>query len=478
VVLLKLMGMLLHKRLIPLLVGSMLLGSEVQAQVLDSLISPNPGYTVTEIIITGNKKTRREIIERELTFTIGETYAPEVLVKKMEMGQHQLMNTTLFNYVTVAVHEYLGYNVRIEVTVKERWYLFPVPYFRPVDRNLNQWLVEQKGSISRVNYGVKFTYNNATGRNDKLKAWLINGYTKQVSLSYDRLYIDKNLKWGAATSFVYGKNREINYNTVNDKQVFLKDPGVYLRKFASGHFGFSYRPAIRTRHSFGVGFSFEEVSDTVVALNPGYFDNERTRIGYPSIYYTLSYFDLDYIPYPTKGFALQFSVSKNGLNRHINLWQFHVKALGNWQVLPKTFFHLNTYGGIKAPFKQPYFNRRFLGYGDMFMQGYEYYVIDGVAGGYLKSTISRELVNLNIRVPRGKKKEPTYIPFRLFGKVYGNTGYVYNPQQEENSLSNQMLYSGGVGLDIITLYDVVVRLEWSFNQLGQNGLFLHRKTIF
>jgi hypothetical protein len=41
-----------------------------------------------------------------------------------------------------------------------------------------------------------------------------------------------------------------------------------------------------------------------------------------------------------------------------------------------------------------------------------------------------------------------------------------------------MLYSGGLGIDIITFYDVVIKLEWSFNQLGQNGLFLHRKTIF
>ena len=31
----------------------------------------------------------------------------------------------------------------------------------------------------------------------------------------------------------------------------------------------------------------------------------------------------------------------------------------------------------------------FLGYGDVFMQGYEYYVIDGVAGGYLKTTLNQ-----------------------------------------------------------------------------------------
>ena len=131
------------------------------------------------------------------------------------------------------------------------------------------------------------------------------------------------------------------------------------------------------------------------------------------------------------------------------------------------------------PFKQPYYNLRFFGYGDVFMQGYEYYVVDGVAGGYLKTTFTREKLNFNIRIPPVKKgKEAERIPVRIFAKVYGNTGYVHNPQPGDNRLSNKMLYSGGFGIDILTFYDVTFKLEWTFNQLGQNGIFVHRKTIF
>lgn len=71
-----------------------------------------------------------------------------------------------------------------------------------------------------------------------------------------------------------------------------------------------------------------------------------------------------------------------------------------------------------------------------------------------------------------------HIPFAVYGKVFGNSGYVYQPDPGENTLSNTMLWSGGIGIDIVTLYDVTIKLEWSFNSLGQNGLFLHRKTIF
>jgi outer membrane protein assembly factor BamA len=437
-----------------------------------------PAYVVSEIIITGNQKTKPAIIKRELTFHEGETYLPEELTKKMEAGRQQLMNTTLFNQVIIEAKQIDGNNITILVDVRERWYLFPAPYFKPVDRNINQWLVEQKASMDRVNYGVKFKHNNSTGRNDKFRLWLISGYTKQVSFSYDRLYIDEKLKWGAAVGFAWGKNRELNYSTVGDKQVFLRDPDKYVRHFINGHFSISYRPAINTRHTFGVGFSSEQVNDTIVALNPAYFKQGRKRIGYPSFYYNMTWFKLDYIPYPTRGYAAQVAISKNGLNKNINLWQLLIKALVNWQLFPKSYIHFNAYCGLKLPFQQPWFNKRLLGFGDTYLQGYEYHVIDGVAGGYLKTTLSRELIHFRVRMLKGKNREMIALPFRVFGKIYGNTGYVYNPEPGNNQLSNQMLYSGGMGIDIITLYDVVIRLDWSFNQLGQNGLFLHRKTIF
>ena len=55
---------------------------------------------------------------------------------------------------------------------------------------------------------------------------------------------------------------------------------------------------------------------------------------------------------------------------------------------------------------------------------------------------------------------------------------VYNPTPGFNNLNNKMLFSGGVGLDIVTIYDVSIKLDWSFNQLGQNGIYLHRTNNF
>ena len=297
--------------------------------VADSSVAAAARFIVGEIFINGNRKTKASIILREIPFHPGEEYPLQDLVKKFEDARRQLMNTTLFHTVVVAAKSFEGNKIDIVVDVKERWYLFPVPYLKPVDRNLNQWIVEQKASLSRVNYGAKVLYNNATGRNDKFRLWLIAGYTKQFSISYDRLYIDKAMKWGMKFGLSAGKNRELNYNTINDKQVFLKDNDRYIRNFVNTYAELTYRRAIKTRHSFGIAYSTEQVQDTIVTLNPTYFKSGRNRIKFPELYYSMAYYDVDYIPYPTQGYAANVSISKRGFNNTINVWQLHVKGFEN-----------------------------------------------------------------------------------------------------------------------------------------------------
>src|SRR5436190_2662304 len=435
-------------------------------------------FVIRNIFITGNKKTKASIILREIPFKPGDRFQLQELVSKFEDAHKQLMNTTLFHEVTVALKSFEGYNVDILVDVKERWYIFPVPYFKVVDRNLNQWLVEHKASLDRVNYGVKLIYNNVTGYNDKLNIWFMSGYTKQISMNYDRLYFDSRMKWGAKFGFALGKNREVNYNTIDNKEVFLKDTNSFIRSFLRTNFELTYRRAVKTRHRFGIAYTDEKIEDTIVKLNPSYFPSGRNRIRYPELYYTMSFHDVDYIPYPLKGFETEVGFAKKGFNHIVNVWEFNVLTGNYWQIFPKTYLSVNTAANLKLPFKQPFINTRLLGYNQLAMQGYEYYVVDGVAGGCLKTTISKELFKFNIPLSISKRQSINYIPFRIYGKIYGNAGYAYNPQPGPNSLTNRMLYSGGAGIDIVTIYDVNIRLEWSFNQIGQNGLYLHKKTNF
>lgn len=452
--------------------------SLVPEKTINNTETDSKPFTVRRIYISGDRITKESVILREIPFKSGDEYSLSVLVKKFEDARRQLMNTTLFHEVMVTLKSFEGYYVDILVEVRERWYVFPIPYFKLVDRNFNQWLVEQDARLDRINYGIKVFHNNATGNNDKLNIWLMNGYTKQVSVNYDRLYIDKKMKWGTNIGIALGKNREINYNTYNNKQQFFKDTNNFVRSSFRTYAELTYRRAIRTRHRFGISYVQERVTDTIIALNPSYFKNGRDKIAFPELYYTMSYADVDYIPYPLQGYMAEVSFAKRGFNKIMNLWQFSAKASGNWKIADKTFFGTRISGIVKLPFKQPYFNQRLLGYSDFFMQGYEYYVVDGVAGGYIKTSVIRELLNFSFHAKRKRHEEVYRVPFRIYAKAYANAGYMYNPSPGTSNLNNRMLYSGGIGIDIITHYDFTLKLEWSFNQLGQNGLYLQRKSFY
>jgi hypothetical protein len=110
--------------------------------------------------------------------------------------------------------------------------------------------------------------------------------------------------------------------------------------------------------------------------------------------------------------------------------------------------------------------------------GLEYYVTDGVAGIMGRATIRREIFSTTLRTPPNSKKDIT-IPLRFFVKAGQDIGYTYNKTPGNSLLSNKFLYTECVGLDmIIPSYDIVMKFEYSFNQLGESGLFLHVRTDF
>jgi len=432
-------------------------------------------FVVGDIYIEGNKRTKPYIIARELPFKAGDSiYLPD-LVKAFEISRQQLINTSLFNEVIISLKSFRGYVVDINIQVKERWYVFPIPYLKPVDRNLNEWAKQGYG-VDRVNYGFKFTYNNFTGRNDKLKVWLITGYTQQIQFQYDQPYADKSLKHGYRLGFAYSYNREINYATIDNQQVFVDSLRDGIKQW-SAHIDYTYRPGLRTVHSFSVSYTHQQVDPRINDLNPKYYGYQRNEISFPELLYNINYVNVDYKAFPLTGWMADGTILKRGFNSQMNMWQLSGKATKGWQLTKKDFFSWQAVGTLRFPFNQPYINQRMFGYGDMYLRGLENYVIDGSAGLLTRQSYRHQLFRFNIPTYI-KSKSHDHIPFRVYARLYGDAGYSYNKAFTNNSLTNRMLYTGGVGLDIVTFYDFILRLDYSFNQLGQNGLFLHIKNDF
>ncbi len=429
--------------------------------------------TIGNIAIKGNKRTQAYIILREMSLHQGDIINLKDLNKKLEQSRNQVFNTALFVDATVyAVTPIVGNTVSINVDVKERWYFFPLPYFRLADRNFNQWLVAEKASLDRVNYGMKFTQANLTGQNDELALWLITGYSQQINVRYSLPFFDKKRKSGFSVGFAHSKQKEINYNTSLNKQVFYKAED-YTRTITRADVSYSYRPDQYWRHTLQAVFLYEGISDSAFNVNPDYFPENRKEVQYLALNYGVSYAKTDYNAYPTKGIIAGGYISKRGFDEVTGLWQLGGRFLYAFPLNASTFVHLDGAATIKfTNDKSFYFNQRLFGYGDFQMRGLEYYVVDGTAGLLGKATIHKQVFKYIFKTPF-KSKTHDLIPFRFFIKAFGDIGYAYNKYPGNSLLNNQLIYTAGVGLDIVSIYDFVFKIEFSFNQLSGQGLYLH-----
>ena len=427
---------------------------------------------ISAIQIVGNKRTKPYIILREMTLKVGDEIASSDLPKQLEKSRNQVFNTSLFIETNITTTNITRELIIINVEVKERWYLFPVPYFTLADRNFNQWWVTEHRDFSRVNYGIQATQYNLTGNNDPLSIWLINGYNKQVSLRYTLPFFNNSLKHGFDIGYSYITQKEITDSTDLNKQSFIKSNN-YLFTFNRADISYSYRPDQYWRHSFRVAFTHQHIGDTVLIVKQNYFPNNSTEFQYIDFTYRVRYQNFDYNAYPTKGNSFDAFIYKRGLDNKSNLWQFGVGGMYVQPVFPKTFFKFAASGIIKTPSKNYFINQQLYGYtSNTNLRGLEYYVIDGNGGVLTQTTLFREIGNIKVKTYL-KSKNYSQIPFRFFFKLFGDVGYAQNDYPGNSLLNNKLIYTGGFGLDIISFYDLAFRLEYSFNQLGQQGLFLH-----
>ena len=446
------------------------------------IISPEQGrlYMVGDIFVSGNKVTRTYIIERELPFKSGDSVSLQQLTRFFAQAREHLINTHLFNEVTISLKTFRGYAVDINIEVKERWYIFPLPYVRPVDRNFTAW-AQQGYSLSRFDYGLKYSQYNFTGRNDNLRIWLITGYSREFEIAYDNPNTGKNLTHGFGGGFLLSGQQQIDVITSNNQQVFLSADsisyaGKYLQTQATFSLRYYYRPAIRTKHFFRFSFNQLKIDSAVLVYNPNYFLNNQRSLVFPEFFYSINYNHIDYVPYPTKGFLFEGSFLQRGVTADMHMTQLTAQSIEAFSFAPKMYLVTQNFGVLRVPFKQSFYNQKLLGYGDYYMRGLEKYVVDGVALLLDRNSVIRELASFNM--PFLANTSHDRIPFRIYAETYVDLGYVFNRYYNLNSLQNTPLYTYGAGIDVVTFYDFVFRLEYSINQLGEKGLFFHFRNDF
>jgi outer membrane protein assembly factor BamA len=446
-------------------------------------VLPEHQLVINNIVITGNNVTKENILLREMVFSKGDTIEKMQLIPAFEKSRENLLNLSLFNFVTLDTKHYPGNRIDVIIDVQERWYIWPSPIFEHGERNLSAFLKEPQWN--KLNYGMWLKWNNFRGRNELLNAKIRLGYKEQYVLQYEKPNLGVKENHKIFVSYSHSRQHRVSYLTRDNRPVYFRDDDRYSLGLTDAFVAYSYRPQLYSQHNFRAHFINDWVSDTVAALNPGYFGEGITRHKYIKVDYVFRYDIRDSRIYPLEGEAFKFKILRNGLGI------FREFPYGNLEVEAALFYHkklaerlyfANVAKGKLATNKDLpiVFQQQAFGY-EVNMTGYDDFVIDGTDYFINKVIFKYQLV------------KPGSVTFRFFNmgqfnrvhyavyiNLFGDIGYVNSLYYTDpsNFMANSLQYSTGLGIDLVTYYDKVLSIEYAVNRYGMTGFFFRVTTPF
>ena len=437
---------------------------------------------VNEIHLEGNKWTRASIILRELTVKQGDYLTDEQLEEAMTDCKENLLNTSLFNYVYINA-KYLEIDsalVNISVKVEERWYIWPIFELNLEDRNISSWIRNPSWEKTTVMIGT--TIYNMRGMNETWRIFGKWGYKRAINSSYQNIALDRERKHILGLSFVYETQRNIAYVTANNEVQYATAEDGPIREYVLFGINYTYRPRVREYHSVRMSYSNIRLNDTLLQLNPSYWGSSETKRNFFRANYTYRIDYRDSYIYPLHGnmFSIRADadMALDGESYRLTFYpeyQFHTRLASRWGYACALSSKLSPFTTNTYTYNQA------LGYDNRWLRGYEYYVADGQYYALLQNNLKftllpTKVVTINFLSSLSKFNK---IHFTFYLNAFLDAGYAYNRYKTfDNSLQNNFLYSGGIGFDIVTYYDITLRIDYSVNKMGERGIYFHIKSPF
>lgn len=437
-------------------------------------------YVINKITMLQNEVTKESIILRELTFATGDTIMGYELQDHLTRSASNLFNTRLFNFVEVLPAEGADGYLDIMIIVTERWYIWPIVVFEFADPNFNTWW--QTKDFGRLNYGLGAYHANFRGRNEKLGFLVQLGYSKKFRLSYDMPFINKKQNIGMGFSYSYTQNEQITIGTQDNIRIFLDGLGGRLQRHHLGKMNVSWRNDLYNRMSLEVRYNDVVVNDTITSLSNDYFVPGESSSSFLGLVYNYVHDKRDNVAYPLKGYTFGATLVKHGLGlgfeSDVDVLYSLINARGHWQLGERIFGALSLRGKLNIAGDIPYFIQQGFGYGN-YVRGYELYVIDGQHYLLGKSNLKFQLIKpQKEQLPFGMSQFSLF-HYALYMNLFVDAGRVWDDlYAAQNTLANEPIFGWGTGLDLVAYYDKVLRLEYSFNSIGESGMFIHFAKSF
>ena len=438
----------------------------------------NGKVRVESITVLGNKKTKPNVIIRELPFKAGDSLFVDRLEEVKQKSDNNIYNLGLFNEVLIKDSVDLeNKQVYFTLRVIERWYIWPQPYVGFEERTFSEWWADK--DFDRLVYGLGVTIQNLTGRNETLDLYGQSGYSRRASFTFIRPYIMKKWRADLKVGYRYKNLKEIGYGTIGGV-LQLARLGGKLSSMQESHQGIvelHKRFSLRKIMVFGLKFDYFIPSDSVAIYNDKYISHAEKGVEhYPSFYIEFENDQRDLRSWPMQGFKYELIARYSGLPG-VSTTQFgRISATFSHHIPLSKRFNIayGTYNFLLIGKRVPYFDKYFIGF-DYWVRGYERYVIDG-------SFITINKFELKFAVFPRKILHAHWIPFKrfrdfpfgLYLTAFTDAGCAFDNtfNNTDKTLKNYLLTGVGLGINVITLYDIQIRAEYSWNHLGQSGYFL------
>jgi len=398
-------------------------------------------FIVDSIYISGNNKTKNEIILKEITCNIGDTVNSKIL----EYNKERIYSLGLFTSVRAIPYKINNKSI-IEFKVEESWYIYPVPFLQLKDRDWN-----------KLSYGLAFLMYNFRGRNETLAFRGALGYDPSLQFSYRNPYLilDKNISFDISLNLQKVRSQS---NIAKRLAGYDFDKNVYSVNITVGK-----RLNIYNKVNLSASFSSIEIPFYIRGISAS--DNRVDNLF--SLAFNYSFDNRDLRQFPSEGFYTSSLFQLKGLGIDgiaYQVFNFDIRKyfkLFNKFIFKGRFASRFTFGNLI-----PYYDKSFLGFNER-IRGHFYDEMEG--NNYYWGSVEADIPiikDFNIKLDFLPLLPRSLVSYRvaLYLQLFADTGMTQNKNE---ALSINKLNSGyGIGLTLLILPYDVFRLERAWDEFG------------
>ncbi len=442
----------------------------------------NVSIVIDHIFAEGNKQTKLHYLLRELDFKSGDTILLKNLQNSFEKSRNSLINTNLYNQVSIDTIGCENTHCNVKILLEERWRIFPIPQIEVASQNYNVWINEQNADLKRLTYGGFLNVYNLRGVGESFEGYLMFGYRNLIQATYKFPYLDKQKKFGLSAKFIYRTDKQIAADSRANKltfypdsiSTFLSDP---LARRWIGNLALKRRVGINENHFLKLRFHTMKIDQSIADFNPNYFNNGALQQSYFAMSYTYERDYRDFQNYPLTGYYLRAGIGKYGLGvfKDLNTFQAVFDYSIYKKIAPKTYLAGNLKAYKSFGSEQPYFNNSQIGFSFSFIRGYEYYIVTTQQYLFLRTNLRYQIIDWSFQNPlrRGDNNEGQVsvdVYFRAFAESANVKDRFF---AETNPLNNEWLFGSGIALDFIFWENIPMSIEYTINRKKERGFFVH-----